>query len=240
MKALPFPKRFRGNGLILIGIPGQHSGVEILTHAFAVPLNYTVRIVKQVICINDTYFSFLGNSTELHFVWVRRAVAATVHMAWYHKLNFVQIIEHTPEFIVPGLGLVELVKPSDVAKWWNRAAIVGGNAIMWVPDQKGEMELGKELGWDDSRITGFGMDSIRIWRRMGPRTCVFGNLIGGAVAIAGFKAEVSVNLLQGWSDTGRHAIWWDKIMDNVLNKKALPLVHVSMPQAVGGCEDVLA
>jgi hypothetical protein len=101
---------------------------------------------------------------------------------------------------------------------------------MWVPYQKGEVELGQELGWNDGRITGFGMGYKRIWRRMGPRTWDFGNAIGGAVAIEGFNAEVSINLLQGRSDSGRHAIWRDKIMDNVLNKKALSLVLVSMPQ----------
>lgn len=149
MESGPFFKGLLRRSLVLFVIPVQHVGCVLFPNALTESLNYSGWVVKQVICVDDTYlnglvdFGAIGSVITVgrrRSICVIRCISATGTMRSNH-LDFTKEVEESAELFVAGFRFVKLIEARQFIQRRDRASVEGRDTVMWVADQKDEMEF---------------------------------------------------------------------------------------------------
>lgn len=211
MEALPFLKGNLGVPLILLRVPTEHLFVVLNSHALTISGNDTGRVIKQIICIDkaDVYFAGITLGASVDVVALGCNLRA-------HLTNMMQVVKDASKLVISGLGRHEIVEPRYFIEWWNSATIVRGNAVAWMADEKGEMELTQDFAWNYRRVPRLRFRSIWIRSKLPTGGHTFRVRLG----------RTNSTFLSGQrrGDGRWRTIWRDEIIDHVLDEESLALL----------------
>lgn len=211
MEALPLLKKNLGVLLILLRVPIEHLFAVLDPYTLTISGNDTGRIIKQIICIDkaDVYFAGIALGA-----WVD--VDALGCNLRAHLTNMMQIVKDASKLVISGLGRHEVVESRYFIEWWNSAAIVRGNAVAWMADEKREMELTQDFAWDYRRVSRLSFRTIWIRSRF--------PTIGNTIRVRLGRTNSSFLSGQRRGNRRRRTIRRNKVMDDVLDEDALALL----------------
>ena len=211
MEALPFLKGNLGVFLILLRVPTEHLFVVLHSHTLTISRNDTGRVIKQIICIDkaNVYFAgiTLGVSVDVD------ALGCNLRA---HLTNMLQIVKDASKLVIAGLGRHEVVEPRYLIEWWNSATIVRGNAVAWMANEKGEMELTQDFAGDHRWVSRLRFRSIWIRSKLPTVDHTIRRRLG--------RTNSSFLSSQRRGDRRWRTIRRDKIIDHVLDEDALALL----------------
>jgi len=229
MEALPLLKSIFGALVIVFGVPVQHVWGEVDTNFLAVGGDNALRIVQEIVCVDDSDadFSILQ-------------VSVVTSEVWANLLVLDQEVEDSAELVIARLGGHEVIEASNGVQGWNSAAEVGWNAVTGVTNEESEVELLQDLCRDNGGIS--GLSSCVVWVRcLGmsigvPIGMAIGKAIGKAIGVAinhtiGL-AICSDSLLhslssKGWSNGCWLSIGRDQVVRDILDEESFPLHEMS-------------
>lgn len=130
--------------VVLFDVPIEHFWAVFNANFLTVGFNYTLRVVQEIISIDDS---------NADFTVIQLVILPSLGRP--NLLLLYQEVEDSAKLIVASLRWHKIVEASNFIKWRNGASPVRWNAVSWMPNQKGEMELLQNSPWHDSRVTWF-------------------------------------------------------------------------------------
>ena len=229
MEALPLLKSIFGALVIVFGVPVQHVWGEVDTNFLAVGGDNALRIVQEIVCVDDSDadFSILQ-------------VSVVTSEVWANVLVLDQEVEDSAELVIARLGGHEVIEASNGVQGWNSAAEVGWNAVTGVTNEESEVELLQDLCRDNGGIS--GLSSCVVWVRcLGmsigvPIGMAIGKAIGKAIGVAinhtiglAICSDALLHSLssKGWSNGCWLSIGRDQVVRDILDEESFPLHEMS-------------
>lgn len=231
MEPFPFLERRFSNLVVFFRVPLEHGGVVFNAHAAAECLDHGLRVVEEIVRVDDADFDVLALVTVGPVGNVgRRAIAGgggggggggSIMMVsvldnacslWANKTYLAQVVKHPAQLVVSRLRWVKLVEPRHSIQGGDGAPVIRGNAVMRVPDEKGEVEPSQQRGRDNGGIA-------RLSR--GVTRCLF--LLGKLFAIRANSALWQSVLNQRRCDAGGRTVRRDQVVDDIFDEDAFSL-----------------
>ena len=258
METVPLLELVFGEVVSLVRVPVEH-GLEVFdAHGFTIRLEDALRIVEQVVGIDDTNLDVGGSSRSV-------AVALLAADLGSDQAGELQIIEQTTQLVVAGFTRHERVETRAFDQRRNAAAVIAGNRRPRVANEESEMELLQELPRHDGRVVelrfGFFVRKRRTFRRTrrrstlgtvgsvqnDARVVVAGSAllrINGRSAAAGcdrsrIGADTALDFLKRWSNTRRLLFRGNEIMRDVFDEDTLPLLKSKRRDISWRCFDAV-
>jgi hypothetical protein len=214
VETLPLLKRLFGIPVVIFGIPSEHFRLVFDAGAFAVRFDDARWVVEQVIRVNDA--NLYARVWALGFRTVRAGGNPGSSMRANLSLGTKEI-EETTQLNITSLVGAEVVETRDFVEWGDCAAVVAWNAVLWMADQKREVELRQQVFRDHGWIAGFGFRFVRV------RRSVFVCSGGGWGESRGVRSDISVVVHERWRNSSRFFVRWDPVLRHILDKCAFAL-----------------
>ena len=169
VKALPLLENDLGPLLKLVVIPVQHIRVKIHSNALAVGAKDTLRVVQQIISIDQT---------DLRRIFLAGGDRSTFVCIWQTRLfilnesSFSGVIEKSSKLVISRLIWIIIMEPSHLLERWDGTAVERRNTGVRVADEECKVKLIKQIPGYDRGVARFAL------RRVGK-----GGLFAAAVSI---------------------------------------------------------
>lgn len=223
VEPLPLLKCLLRNPMFLLGIPLQHLWLEFETGGLAKLFDDAVRVVKQVICIDDTNLDSVC-MIAIHTVRPIR-LTASCNFGPNNAAVF-EIVEYAAQFIVSGFAGHEIVEARDLVKGWNCASEIGRDTEFRVADEESKVKGLEKFFWDHGWIARLGLSLVGVQRDFGVHShAILAIRRSGKASRGGTNPTFVAD--EGGSNGGWLAAGWDKVVRNVFDKDAFVLMCVS-------------
>lgn len=156
MKTWPLLKRLLRVDLMLFICPLKHLWLEGQAYRGAVCADNALRVVEQIICVDDANLCARRCSIGIA-IRPNRGSIGLIGTMWSYLPEKAQILKHPANFVVASFGGIEVVEACLVVEGWDGASEVGGDAGVRVADKEGEVEAGEEVGGHDGWVVGLGL-----------------------------------------------------------------------------------
>jgi len=180
VETVPLFECFPSTLLIVVIFPMEHLWAIVQTDCLAICFDDLGRVVKKIVCVNDTNVGWRGrisSSTVRAVCCPVRFMGSTVHAIGglrspvlscaserrSHTTSGDQVIEDSADLIVPGFILEEFIEPCDLVEGRDCASIVRRDAEMRITDQKREEELLQHFARDDGWIAWLRWRAVWEW-----------------------------------------------------------------------------
>ena len=193
MESPPFLKLVLGELVVFGCVPLEHGWLELDTDAGAEFAHDALWIVEEVVGVDD------ADLVACVSIGVPVSVGRLSGDGGPDDAFVLQVVENAALFVVTGLFWHEVVEAGDVVERWDGAAPVAGNAVDGVADQKGKVELLKDLLWDDGRVVGLGDGWVGVWRGVRVDCTVDRVVVADGERILA-RRDYHLQLRSAWSD----------------------------------------
>jgi hypothetical protein len=216
VETLPLFKRFLGNCLVFLSLPGEHLRLPLDACSLAKRLDHVGRVVQQVIGVNDTDLNASAVSIRgvVGFIFLVCKLGADLAFA-------AQVVEKAAELFIASLVRTEVVETSHLVQRWDSAAVVAGNAVLRMADKEGEVVGCEKISRNDSGIVWLSLRVVRIQRGVRLGASLDGRKLSGVCSNA--TAVVG----QRWRNSRGLRIRWYPILCHIFNKGTFSLIFVS-------------
>ena len=229
VEARPLLKCSLGKFVRLFGIPNQHFRSVVDTNFFAIGLNDTSWVVKQIIRVNDGDADFSI-----------RQFTMFASKSGPDLLLLDKEVEDSAKLIISSLVGSEVVEAGDPIKGRYGAAPVRWDAVTRVTDQEREVELLQGLCGNHRGIARLpnGIERIRglVMMSVGTVDATIGGTVGCSIPEImrnTIRLSVCSNTLLGGLSSDRRsysgglAVGWDEIVGDILDEEPFSLRRVS-------------
>ena len=83
---------------------------------------------------------------------------------WAYLAFTTQVVKQAAQLVISSFVGTEVVEASQLVKWRDRAAVVAGDTVLGVANEKGEMVGSEEVTRDDGRIVRLSLRFVRVGR----------------------------------------------------------------------------
>lgn len=153
VEAVPLLEGVLGQLVRLLGVPVEHAGVELEPDGRAVLAQDALRVVEQVVGIDDANLQAAGRRDG--------AVVLLPADLGADESGVLAVVEEAAELVVASLFRHELVETGLLDERRHAAAVIARDGVAWVADKEGEVELLEQLPRHDRRVVRLGGGVVR-------------------------------------------------------------------------------
>lgn len=222
METVPLLERVLGVLVLLLGVPVQHLLLEGDADGGTVVPEHALRVVKQVIGVQDADFDAVGSGHGT-------VVLLAANLGTDHA-SVLAVIEEAAQLIVSSLFRHELVEACLLDERRYTASVIARNGVTRVANKEGEVELLEQLLGHDRRVAGLRRGII--WERWvggtghrNARVCIGGvfHTAIGTVRLA-IGADTALRDAQRRCNARLLLVWWQEVMCDVFDENTLALL----------------